>query len=258
MKTFSIIEVTPENVDKEKFFCVKNINDPGFGIKKKWFIERYNEGLRIRILKNQQSKAIGFIEYVPADFAWRPVEAPGFMFVHCMFVYANDDKRRGNGSLLLKSCEQDSLEKGYSGVCVMTSEGTWITNKELFLRNGYSEISSLGRFELLAKKFNETCANPILLDWTQKQEAYSGWNLVYADQCPWHGKAVKALQLVAAETGIELHVKRLSSAAEAKESPSGFGVFSLIKDGQLIEDHYISETRFRNILNKELKLPMWQ
>jgi hypothetical protein len=49
--------------------------------------------------------------------------------------------------------------------------------------------------------------------------------------------------------GIVLNVLKFSNHIDAQNAPSGFGGFSLIKDGILIEDHYISGTRFRNILN---------
>jgi hypothetical protein len=35
--------------------------------------------------------------------------------------------------------------------------------------------------------------------------------------------------------------------------PSGFGVFALVKDGKLLEDHYLSKRRFETIIKKELK-----
>jgi hypothetical protein len=56
---------------------------------------------------------------------------------------------------------------------------------------------------------------------------------------------------VAEEAGINLNVKKITTSKEARHGPSGFGVFALLRDGKLLEDHYISETRFRNILKKE-------
>ena len=55
-----------------------------------------------------------------------------------------------------------------------------------------------------------------------------------------------------ADFEVDLQVEKLTTAEEAKSAPSGFGVFSLMHDGQLVEDHYLSATRFRNILKKEL------
>ncbi len=73
---------------------------------------------------------------------------------------------------------------------------------------------------------------------------------LYADQCPWHEKSVEAIKKVCAENDVKIEVQKINSAEEAQQSPSGFGVFALIHDGKLLEDHYLSETRFRNILGK--------
>ncbi|MDP8203010.1 MAG: YoaP domain-containing protein [Candidatus Tenebribacter mawsonii] len=47
-------------------------------------------------------------------------------------------------------------------------------------------------------------------------------------------------------------MKKITSSKEANNAPSGFGSFSLLHDGNLLEDHYLSATRFKNIVKKEL------
>lgn len=42
----------------------------------------------------------------------------------------------------------------------------------------------------------------------------------------------------------------LTSPAEAQNSPSPFGMFALLYNGNLISYHPISNTRFRNIMSK--------
>ncbi len=246
----TLIEVTPSNVLQETLFCIKDVKSPAFENKKNWFTERYNEGLRLKILKDNKHKPIAFIEYIPARLAWRPVDAPDFMFIHCMYVYSNKDKKQGYGSVLVKSCEDDAQAKGLHGVCVMTSKGSWLTDKRLFEKNGYLETDQADRFELMVKKFRQDAPDPKLIDWTKQQDQYKGWHLHYADQCPWHEKSVQAIKEVADEKGLNLQIRKITSAEEAKNAPSGFGTFSLLKDGKLLADHYISQTRFRNILGK--------
>ena len=252
MNNLKLVEVTPENVMEHALFCVKNVKSEGFKSKKNWFQQSYKEGLRIKILYNDDGKQIGYIEYVPAEFAWRPINASGYMFIHCMFVYAKKDKDKGYGSFLVKTCEEDARKQNMKGVCVMTSNGTFITDKRLFQKNGYTETDKLERFELMVKKFNPESKNPQLIDWTKDRDKYKGWHLLYADQCPWHHKSVEALKEVAKEVGLDLKIKKITTWQEAKKAPSGFGVFSLLYNGKLLEDHYLSATRFMNILKKEL------
>ena len=253
MNNLKLVDITPENVMEHGLFCIKNVKNPEFVLKKDWFQQSFKEGLRIKILYNDDGKQIGFIEYLPADFAWRPVEAPGYMFIHCMFIYLIKDKEKGYGSFLMQACEEDARRQNMKGVCVMTSNGTFIADKRLFQKNGYTETDKLERYELMVKKFNSVSKDPQLIDWTKDREKFQGWHLIYADQCPWHHKSVEALKEVAQEAGIDLKIKKLKTWQEAKSAPSGFGVFSLLYNGKLLEDHYLSATRFKNILKKELK-----
>ncbi|AKA34250.1 GNAT family N-acetyltransferase [Flagellimonas lutaonensis] len=252
MDPINIISVTPQNVKEQTLFCVKDITNPGFENKRIWFEKRYAEGLRMKILKGENDKMIGFIEYVPAEYAWRPLDADGFMFIHCMYVYSKKDRNKGYGSTLINEAEKDAKARGMAGVCVMASKGAWIADKGIFEKNGFQQVDKKGRFELLSKKWDAKAPDPKLHDWTVQQKKYKGWHLLYADQCPWHEKSVEALLNTAMDYDIDLKVIKLKTAKEAKNAPSGYGVFSLLHNGKLLEDHYISATRFRNILKKEL------
>ncbi len=245
-----MVNVTPENAEKETFFCIKDIKSAGFKSKQRWFEKRYAEGLRMKILKNND-KMVGFIEYVPANQAWRPVDAPEFMFIHCITVYSKKDRSQGNGAILIEESVKEA--KGLSGICTMTSKGPWVSEKSIFENNGFIQIAQKGRFELLSKKWSDSVQDPKLIDWTANQNKYRGWNLVYSDQCPWHEKSAFDLLNTALDFGIDLKVKKIETVDEAKNAPSGFGTYSLIYNGKLIEDHYLSATRFRNILKKEMK-----
>ncbi len=249
-----IIEVTPENAIKETFFCIKDTKRPGFKDKLNWFEKRYKEGLKIKILKNDTGKMIGFIEYVPAKYAWRPIDADNYMFIHCTYLYSKKDRSKGYGSMLIEDAEKEAKAKGMDGLCVMTSKGGWLADKTLFEKNGFKQIEVKDRFELLSKTWNNNSKNPKFYNWTSQQEKYKGWHILYADQCPWNEKSVAALLNVAMDHGIDLKVSKINTVKEAKMAPSGFGVFNLLRDGRLLEDHYISATRFRNILKKELNI----
>ena len=155
---------------------------------------------------------------------------------------------------MIQYVEQEAREMGLNGVCVLTSKGGWMANQQIFLNNGYKNVDQKDRFELLVKNWEDEKLNPAFIDWQNSQALYNGWNLLYSDQCPWHEKCVNVLIKMAREYDIVLKVHRIKSAEEARESPSGYGVFALLHDNKLVADHYISGTRFRNILKKELRL----
>ncbi len=250
MENIQIIEVTPENLKEHGLFCIKNAKADGYKQKAKWYSKTFEQGLRINIAQNAQGEKIGFIEYVPAEFAWRPVHAPDYMFIHCMYIYSNKDKNLGYGSQMVKKCEEDSKNLGMNGVTVMTSNGSWITDKTLFLKNGFEEVDKNGRFELCVKKFNESAPNPKLLKWQDKTASNKGWSLIYSHQCPWNCSSAETMGVVAKEQGIDLKVSKITSAGDAQNAQTGFGVFNILKDDKEIEDHYLSKKRFKTILEK--------
>jgi hypothetical protein len=251
MDHLKFIEVNEINAAKEGFFCVKNPKYEGFQLKLDWLRERWNEGLKLKILKNGEDK-IGFIEYIPCEYAWRPVQANNYLFIHCLMVYGKKNYHSGYGSLLIKECIDDAKKMNKAGVAVMASKGTWMADKSIFLKNGFRKIDSKDRFDLLVYKLHEA-PNPIFINWEENLKKYNGLNLIYANQCPLFIKSVDEMKQTAKEYDLDLQVSVLKTAGEAQQAPSGYGTYSLVHNGKLLSDHYISNTRFKNILNKEIK-----
>jgi hypothetical protein len=248
----NIIDVTTKNVSELGIYCIKDKNSPGYKCKVEWFKLKINNGLKIKIATDKQNKQLGFIEYIPSELAWRPIKADNYFFIQCIGLFVKDAKEKGIGSELLSICEHDAKKEKKSGVCALSSDGAWMVNKSLFEKNGFIVGDALGRFELMNKPFNSKSPKPRLIDWTKQQSKYKGWNLVYSDQCPWHEKSITDLKQSAINNGINLRVLKINTPKEAQKAPSGFGTFSLIRDGRLLEDHYLSRTRFENIIKQEM------
>ena len=251
MDHLKIIEVDENNAVEEGLFCVKNPKYDGFQLKLDWLIERWNEGLKLKILKKGNDK-IGFIEYIPGEYAWRPVQAKNYLFIHCLMVFGKNNYHLGNGSQLINECINDAKKMNKAGVVVMASKGTWMADKSIFLKNGFSLIDSKDRFDLLVYKFNEA-PDPVFNDWHQQINKYQGLNLLYSNQRPLFSKSVEEMKQTAKKYGLHLKVVVLKTAQESQLAPTGYGTYSLVYNGKLLSDHYISNTRFKNILNKEIK-----
>jgi len=249
----NIIDVTTENVSEVGSYCIKNKKSPGYNKKVEWFKNKVNCGLKIKIAADKQGKQLGFIEFIPSELAWRPIKANNYLFIQCILLFVKVAKNKGIGTTLIKECELDAKRNNKDGICVMTSDGAWMANKTLFEKNGFTLGERLDRFDLLFKKLKDRSPTPNFNDWTKQQTKYKGWNLIYSDQCPWHEKSVADLKQSAVDNSIEIKVKKLTTPIEAQSAPSGFGTFTLIKDGKLLADHYISKTRFESILRTEIR-----
>jgi GNAT superfamily N-acetyltransferase len=231
--------------------CIRNRCNPGYGRKVEWLRKRFDEGLRFLLLRDEREKPLGFLEHVPGEFAWRPVDAQGWLFVHCLWVFAAGQRTKGLGSRLIRACVEEAGRAGRTGVAAMVSNGTWMAGKEVFLHNGFTKIAERDRFELVVYRLREG-AEPRFRDITDNSAKYRGLHIVYSDQCPMLVKSADDLREMAAEYGPKLRVTVLKSAYEAQNAPSYYGNFSLLGNGRLLSDHYVSKGRFRNILRKEI------
>ena len=257
MSDVKIIDLNLDNVTGFGLCGYKNVKQEGYKRKTDWLKKRFKEGMRVKILDSPQHGSVGVIEYVPGECAWRPVEASGYMFIHCLFVVFRKYKGKGHGSLLVGECLKDAKKQQMHGVAVVTRKGTWMAGKELFLKMGFEVVDNAPPdFELLAKKFKKTAPSPKFRgNWEEKLRKYgNGMTIICSDQCPYSAKSTREIVETAQKTyGIKPKVIELKSSKEAQNSPSPFGVSALILDGKLLADHPISNRRFMNIMEKELK-----
>jgi hypothetical protein len=207
--------------------------------------------LRILLFRDEREKPLAILEYVPGEFAWRPVDAQGWLFVHCLWVFAAGRKVGGLGGRLIRACIEDAERAGSTGVAAMVSDGTWMAGKEIFLKNGFTKTAERDRFDLVVYRLREG-AEARFRDIDSNRAKYRGLHILYSDQCPMLLKSVNDLSQMAAEYGLNLQVTVLKSAREAQNAPSYYGAFSLLWNGRLLSDHYVSKGRFRNIFRKEI------
>ena len=251
-----IINVDQKNIAEYPPKCFMNPKNEGYQIKLGWLKKRFSEGLKIKLLYlEKEKKCIGFIEYVPGEYAWRAVDAKEYMFIHCIWISPNKYKEKGYGSLLVNECIKDAKKEGKHGACVVASEGTFMAGKALFKKK--NEFKSVDKakpsFELMVKTLKKGPL-PKFRDWEKQLKQYKGLNIIYANQCPWVARSIKDLCEIAKKKGLKLKVTELKNAVQAQNAPSVYAVFNLVYNGKLLADHYISNTRFLNIIEKELKL----
>jgi hypothetical protein len=80
----NIITVTKENLEQEHICCaISNNKDCQVAAKKSWLAERLADGL---VFKKGDVRGKCFIEYIPAEKAWCPILADGYMFIDCFWV----------------------------------------------------------------------------------------------------------------------------------------------------------------------------
>ncbi len=256
MSDFSIASVNADNVEDLGFFCIKNKKHPGYIAKLAWLQQRFEEGMRIKLILTREGKQAGFLEYIPGEYTWRVVHAPGYLVIHCIWVNSKKFPYKGMASRLLSDCMEDAEASGKEGMAVVTSDGPWMASKGVFIKNGFEQVDEVQpHFQLLVKRTGAGPFPAFPQNWDQRLSQYHDLQLIYTAQCPYIGKAIAELPPVAVQHGVQLHLVELGDAAEARQRmPSPYGVISLVYEGRLLADHPISATRFKNILQKELQL----
>jgi GNAT superfamily N-acetyltransferase len=255
MEDYQIIETNMENIFDLGICGYKDIKRPGFLEKVEWMRERFSEGMIIKTLYTETGGTQGMIEYIPGEYCWRPVEAYGYMFIHCLFVgFKKLYKGRGFATVLLKECIQDAKKENMHGVVVVTRKSSFMVGKELFLKNGFTVVDSApSDFELLAKQFNDKATLPKFKgDLKERLSPYQeGLTIIRANQCPYTVKNVREIcQVSERDFFIKPRVVDLKNYKEAQKSPCPFGTFCIVYNGQVIAEHPISKTRFTNIMRK--------
>lgn len=79
--------------------------------------DRFDEGL-VFLKSVEHGKC--FIEYIPAEYAWNPIDAPGYMYIDCLWV-SGSLKGHGYSGDLLSECIEESKSKGKKGLCILAA-----------------------------------------------------------------------------------------------------------------------------------------
>jgi len=254
MTRIEIVNTNAVNICDHGFCGFRDPKNEGHKRKTDWLKHRFAEGLKFKVLQVDGMDA-GMIEYIPGEQAWRPVEAAGYMVIHCIMIDKKKYKGKGYGSLLVEECVRDAKRAKMHGVAAVTSGGPWMASGDVFQRCGFDCVDTAPpSFELRAKKFRKGPSPRFRKgrDRTLRKHG-SGLTIIKSDQCPCIAKSIDDILQACEALRIRPQVVELKSGSQARKAPSAYGIFNVIYDGNVVADHPISGTRFRNIMRKMSK-----
>jgi hypothetical protein len=251
MARIEIINTSASTIADHRFCGFRDAARAGYKRKTDWLKRRFAEGLKFKVLQVDGVDA-GMIEYVPGEHTWRPVEAAGYMVVHCIMIDKRRFKGQGYGSQLIKDCVADAKRARMAGVAAVTSRGTWMASSDVFLRCGFECVDTAPpSFELLVKKLRQAPSPTFRTGWERTIRKYgSGLTIIKADQCPCIAKCTDDILQACKKLRIRPKIVELRTGRQARNAPSAYGIFNVIYDGKLVAEHPISGTRFLNIMRK--------
>ncbi|HHS94684.1 MAG TPA: GNAT family N-acetyltransferase [Rhodobacterales bacterium] len=237
-----IITVTADTVEKYGFFCKMSARKSvAWQAKRDWLLQRFDEGLQLRLLGDGER---GFIEFMPGAKSWRAIDdAKDFIVIHCLWVVG---KSRGQGyaTALIGEAETWAKENGYRGVAALTGNGNWLISPGVLEHHGYRAVDRAEHgFELLAKCFRGGGFPRLSGGWHAKAQALGpGLTVLRTAQCPYLEDAASHARRAAEKLSIPFHDEVLTSAEDLRaRSPSPYGTYALVFDGKLLSYHYLLE-----------------
>jgi L-amino acid N-acyltransferase YncA len=251
MAAIQIVDVTESNVETAGFFCAMSKPDsPGYQDKLEWLKARFREGLKIKLIGRGGR---GFIEYTPGEFAWRAIEAPRFMVIHCLWVVGKA-KGRGCGAALLNECIRDAKSQGMHGVAAVTARHkVGLTDTGFFLHHGFRVVETAPPgLDLVALKFGRGPDPEFSGGWEEKlAELGGGLTVVFSAQCPYSRGGAEQVVSLARRMDIPAKTVRLNRLGNLrKQAPSAYGSFDVACDGQVAVNlyHFMTAQRLRKLL----------
>ncbi len=237
------IRITKENIDQEHICCA--MSGKQSLAKKEWLKQRFDEGL---VFYRSRERGKCFIEYIPAENAWVPIEANGYLYIDCLWI-AGAMKGHGYSNDLLNECIRDAKAQGRKGVCILSAEGKkreFLSNPKYLAYKGFTaaDISDCG-ISLMYLPLSPNAEPPRFKECARHpQAAEDGFVLYYTDQCPFTYYWVPRVQEAARAHGVPLKSIHITDRETAQSAPAPVTTYALFRDGKFLTQGIQSDKKF--------------
>ena len=245
------IRVTKDNLEKEHICCaISNNKDLQVSSKKAWLAERLDEGL---VFLKSVERGKCFIEYLPAEMAWNPIEAEGWLYIDCLWV-SGSFKGHGYSSDLLAACIADGRAQGKKGLCILTEakKRPFLADPKYLAHKGFTVCDEADNgIQLWHLPFDRDAAKPAFKACARHPHIdEAGYVLYYTSQCPFNAKYVPIVEQTAKERGIPFRAIHLQSREEAQSAPTPVTTYALFHDGVYLTNEQMNDTKFLKLAAK--------
>jgi N-acetylglutamate synthase-like GNAT family acetyltransferase len=256
-----IIELS-EDTMKDYFTCLEEWSDEikdGVCRKECWYNTMRDKGLRVKLALNDAGVVSGMIHYAPIEHSW--VEGEDLYFVYCIWVHGHkkgrgDLRKRGIGTALLRSAEEDVKSLQAKGLVVWGVILPFFMRAKWFKKHGYRKVDRNGISVLLWKMFSDKASPPRWIRAVKKPEPVPGKVVVTALANGWcsatNGMIERAKQ-ICSEFGDKVIYREIDM--NSREAVHEWG----LSDGLFVDDRNIhrgpplSYEKIRKIIGKKVR-----
>ena len=245
------VRVTKENLEKEHICCaISNNKDVQVASKKAWLEGRFDDGL---VFLKSVERGKCFIEYIPAENAWNPIDADGYMYIDCLWV-SGSFKGHGYSNDLLAACIGDSRAKGKKGLCILSSakKKPFLADPKYLKYKGFEVADEASNgIQLWYLPFEKGAEKPCFKPCAKNPHADGkGYVLYYTHQCPFNAKYVPVVEETAKANGVGFRAVLLDSKEAARNAPTPITTYALFCDGDYITNEQMNDARFLKLIGK--------
>ena len=245
------IRVTKDNLDSEHICCaISNNKDVQVASKKAWLAERLEEGL---VFLKSVERGKCFIEYLPAEMAWNPIEAEGWLYIDCLWV-SGSFKGHGYSNDLLAACISDGRAQGKKGLCILAAakKKPFLADPKYLKHQGFSVCDEADNgIQLWCLPFDPEAAKPAFKACARHPHIdETGYVLYYTSQCPFNAKYVPIVEQTAKEHGIPFRAIHLESREAAQHAPTPVTPYALFHDGASLTNEQMNDSKFLKLAAK--------
>lgn len=247
-----IITVNQDNIEHEHICCA--ISDKKgencVSSKKAWMKERFKDGL---VFKKLDARGKVFIEYIPAEKAWCPIIADGYMYINCFWV-SGQFKGQGYANQLLEQCIADAKAKRKCGLTALSStkKMPFLSDPKYLKYKGFMIADKANPYyELLYLPFEKTAPVPKFKDCTKHGKIdEKGMVLYYSNQCPFTDKYAPIIKDIAEQHGTTVTFHKIETTEQAQNAPAPFTAYSFFYNGDFVTNEIFAEKKFEKFLDK--------
>lgn len=247
------IKVTKDNIENEHICCaISNNKDVQVSSKKAWITDRFDDGL---VFMKSVERGKCFIEYIPAENAWNPIVADGYMYIDCLWV-SGSFKGHGYSNDLLGECIKDSKAKGKTGLCILTSEKKkpFLADPKYLKHKGFTVCDEADNgIQLACLPFTGSATKPRFKDCAKHPHIEEkGYVLYYTNQCPFNAKYVPIVEQTAKEHHIPFRAIHIEDKAQAQNAPTPITTYALFYDGEYLTNEQMNDTKFLKLVARSI------
>jgi len=236
MSENSLLKLTDKNIQEEHICCA--ISDKkcrtGYQKKKDWLKTEYKNGYTFQKL-DVRGKV--FIEYVPIEESWLPLQGKNFMVINCFWV-SGRFKGHGNGKKLLQACLNDA--ENMDGIVAISSDKKrpFMSDPKFLKYHGFEIIDEAPPFfKLWGLKTKPKASFPQIRN-TAKTGICpdkTGITAYYSNSCPFTDFYTnQLLREYAKKKNVPLSINHIKTKEDGRKMPIPWVINSVFYKGELV------------------------